>query len=221
MIYSNMSHNKFVPDKVRNDLIRKGKANPEFKKVYLLGKTGQTEGVIFPNVAWVQEMPENIKKESYGMDFGFTNDPTTLVHIALSDGIIYCKALIYERGLTSSDIVKKLRELGIPKSKYIFADGASPQTIAEIRRQGHPKIIPARKGSGSIKSGIDLVKTFGKLHIVDNIHWRGEQISYKWIEDKTSGLLTNKPIDDYNHLWDALRYGMQGIVKRSVSANYT
>lgn len=216
-IYSNLSHNKFVPDKVRRELLAKGELNAEFKKVYILGKTGQTEGVVFPHVTWVQSMPEKFKKESYGMDFGFTNDPTTLVRIVESEGSIYIETLIYERGLTSSGIVERLEELNISKQKYIFCDSASPQTIAEINRNGYRKVRGARKGAGSILAGIDLLKSYGRLYIVDNINFKSEQLSYKWLEDKVTGLKLNEPVDDNNHLWDATRYGMEGINKRRVS----
>lgn len=214
MIYSNLSHNKFVPDDVRKDLLALGEANKEFKKVYILGKTGATEGIIFPNVNWVQDMPDVYKKQCYGIDFGFTNDPTTLVRVVLSEGKLYAQCLIYQRGLTSSDIVEELQSLGIKKTTRIFADGASPMTIAELQKKGYRKVIGAKKGAGSVKAGIDLVKSYGTLNVVDNIHWRAEQLAYKWKEDRMSGEPTNEPEDKDNHLWDALRYAMQGISMR-------
>lgn len=218
MIYSNHTHNKFVPDKVRRELIAKGEENPEFKKVYVLGKTGKTQGVIFPNVRWVTEMPKVYKKESYGMDFGFTNDPTTLVRIVLAEGVLYAELLIYEKGLTTGAITKRMEDLGIPKDTVVYADSASPLTIKEIKLKGYRKIKGAKKGANSIVEGINGIKDYGKLHIVDNVHVRAEQLSYVWTEDKLTGLPTNKPIDDFNHFWDAKRYGMQGIIKRTRTA---
>lgn len=218
MIYSNHTHNKFVPDKVRRELIAKGEENPEFKKVYVLGKTGKTQGVIFPNVRWVTEMPKVYKKESYGMDFGFTNDPTTLVRVVLAEGFLYAELLIREKGLTTGAITNRLEDLGIPKDTVVYADSASPLTIKEIKLKGYRKMKGAKKGANSIVEGINGIKDYGKLHIVDNIHWRSEQLSYVWVEDKLTGLPTNKPIDDYNHNWDALRYAIQGIIKRTRTA---
>lgn len=216
VIYSNLSHNKFVPAKVKRELIAKGKINAEFKKVYLLGKTGATEGIVFPNVRWVQEMPTVYKKEAYGMDFGFTNDPTTLVRIRLSEGKLYIQLLIYETGLTTPDIAARLNELGISKKKRIFADGASPKTIKELQspRNGRWMVRAAKKGAGSILEGIQLIKDYGTIYIVDNIHFRAEQIGYTWEEDKTTGKFLNKPKDKNNHAWDSVRYGMQGIATR-------
>ena len=221
MIYSNLTHNKFIPDQVKRELIAKGKINAEFKKVYLLGKTGATAGVIFPSVTWVSDMPTTYKKESYGMDFGFTNDPTTLVRIVESEGKIYAQLLVYEHGLTSSDIVKKFQEIGLPKNKYVFADSASPQTIREINRLGYQKVRGATKGAGSVKSGIDRIKNYGSLWLVDNAYWREEQIGYIGLEDKGTGEFTNEPRDKLNHIWDAMRYGMEGITKKIVRSSTT
>ena len=216
MIYSNLSHNKFVPEKVKRELIAKGRVNAEFKKVYLLGKTGATELVVFPNVVWVSEMPKVYKKEAYGMDFGFTNDPTTLVRLRLSEGNLYLQLLIYETGLTSPDIAKKLKDLGISKRKYIFADSASPKTIKELQSpsNGRWKVRGAQKGPNSIIEGINAIKGFGTIYIVDNIHLKAEQIGYVWEEDKTTGKLLNIPVDKNNHAWDATRYAIQGITTR-------
>ena len=214
VIYSNLSHNKFVPDKVRRELIAKGKQNPEFQKVYILGKTGQTQGVVFPSVNWVSSMPETYKKEAYGMDFGFTNDPTTLVRIVESEGLLYAELLIHETGLTSDDIVTRLKDVNFSLNVNLYADAASPKTISELKRKGIRRVRGAKKGAGSILGGIDLIKSFGTPNLVDNIHWRAEQIGYQWLEDKLTGDMTNKPKDSFNHIWDAMRYGMQGITKK-------
>ena len=213
VIYSNLSHNKFVPAKVRSELIAKGKVNSEFHKVYILGKTGATEGVIFPNVQWVQSLPDKYKKGSYGMDFGFANDPTSLVRIVLAEGQLWVKLLVYETGLTNPMISEKLTENNISKKKYIFADSASPKTIKELqsKRNGRWKVRGAEKGAGSIVEGINLIKGYGCINIVDNIHVRAEQIGYIWDVDKATGDATNKPRDKNNHFWDAFRYGMEGI----------
>ena len=221
MIYSNLTHNKFIPDQVKRELIAKGKINPEFKKVYLLGKTGATAGVIYKNVTWVQQMPKNYKKESFGMDFGFTNDPTTLVRIVESEGRLFGELLLYEHGLVSAMIVERFKAIGMSKNKYIFADSEAPMTIQEIRLLGYTKVMGARKGQGSIKSGIDLVLNYGAMSLVDNPYWREEQIGYIWQEDKATGSLLNEPRKKFNHIWDAFRYAMQGIANKREETTYS
>ena len=212
VIYSNLSHNEYVPEKVRTELIAKGKANASFHKVYILGKTGATEGIVFPNVRWIQEMPKQYKREAFGMDFGYTNDPSTMVRIVLAEGKLYAELLLYQKGMTGSDIGEWLKKSKFNKNKYLFTDVA-PATIEEIRRKGFRKTRAAKKGAGSIVTGIDTIKNYGTLHIVDNVHWRAEQVGYKYQEDKATGEPTNDPEENkgVDHIWDALRYGIQGI----------
>lgn len=213
MIYSNLTHNKFVPEKIKRELLAKARVNPEFKRVYILGKTGAIEGVVFSNVVWVASFPENCKRISYGMDFGFTNDPTTLVKLGVSEGILYMELLIYETGLTSPDIVARLKELNIKRTTRVFADSASPKTIRELNALGWRKIRGAKKGANSIIDGINLIKGYGAFHIVDNMHMKAEQLGYVWEEDKLTGKRINKPVDKNNHGFDAARYAMEGISK--------
>lgn len=222
VIYSNLSHNKFIPEKNRIEIIAKGKANASFHRVYVLGKTGATEGVVFPNVRWVQSMPTLYKKESFGMDFGFTNDPSTMIRVVLSEGKIYAELMLYQKGMTGSDIGNWLKKIGFSKKKRIFTDVA-PSTVEEIRRKGFRYVRAAKKGAGSIVTGIDILKGYGTLHIVDNVHWRAEQIGYKYQVDKATGEPTNDPEQNkgVDHIWDALRYGIQGIATRHLKSRTT
>lgn len=220
MIYSNMNHNKFVPEKTRRELIAKGKINAQFKKVYLLGKTGKTEGVVFPDVVWINSFPDNPKKVSYGLDFGFTNDPSTFVKVGVLEGKLYIEVSIYETGLTSPALDKQLSRVTKrttreqKKQLRVFADSASPKTIKELQNLGWARVRGATKGTDSILSGINTIKSFGTVYIVDNIHMKAEQLGYVWQEDKATGKLLNKPVDKFNHGWDAIRYAMEGITNK-------
>jgi phage terminase large subunit len=190
--------------------------NPSYAekwRVYGLGKTGKTEGVIFKHVNWLTTFPEDVKRISYGMDFGFTNDPTTLVKCGLSDGELFAERWMYEHGMTTNDIHKALQDLRVSPKDSIYADSADPKTIKELKLLGW-NIRGAKKGADSIRHGIDNIKKYNALNIVNCKHWKMEQISYIWGVDKKTSKPTNKPIDNYNHLWDALRYGIQGLTKR-------
>jgi phage terminase large subunit len=160
-------------------------------------------------------MPKQYKREAFGMDFGYTNDPSTMVRIVLAEGKLYAELMLYQRGLTGSDIGEWLKKIKFNKSKYIFTDVAPP-TVEEIRRKGFRKTRAAKKGAGSIVTGIDAVKNYGTLHIVDNIHWRAEQIGYKYQENPATGDPTNDPEQNkgVDHIWDALRYAIQGIITK-------
>lgn len=210
MFISNFKHNPFLDDEIKRKIIKYKTTDLEKWKVYGLGLTGKIEGVIFKNVNWVSKFPTHIKKVSFGMDFGFTNDPTTLIKCGVSDGELYAERWLHQHGMTTADIHKALTELGVGKNDVIYADSADPKTIKEVRLLGW-RIRGAKKGADSIRYGIDAIKKYEALNIVNCEYWKVEQISYIWGVDKRTGKATNKPIDGYNHLWDALRYGVQGL----------
>ena len=204
MIYSNFSHNPFCPTDVRRDIIERGKKNAMWWQVYGLGKTGQTDGVIFPAVNWVSEMPNDAdcKRISYGMDFGYTNDPTTLVKVALYRGELYVQGLLYKTGMKYSDIAShctKLEVFGTPDYIYCDNDQRAVDTIADFGVY----LEPAKKGPNSIVEGIQLIKEY-RLNIVSDSDFKSEQLGYKWKEDKLTGKATTVPIDKHNHYFDAL-----------------
>lgn len=195
--------------------------------VYGLGITGALMGVVFKDVIWVPELPPKnlIKKTVYGMDFGFTNHPTTLVKLVLSQGELYGKLLLYETGLTNPDIAKKFTELGLRPGRrngsLIMADSAEPKSIKELNTLGW-RVKPCKKGQDSINFGISSLKSYGTLNLVENSEWKEEQRNYTWEIDKLTGKPTNKPIDDFNHIWDASRYAEQGFKKiRNITISYT
>lgn len=134
------------------------------------------------------------------MDFGFTNDPTTFLKVFRFNGEIYIDELIYETGLTNSDIAKRLRSLGIDNQMNIVADSAEPKSIEDLSRMGF-RIEGASKGADSVRNSIDTLKQF-KINITRNsVNTIKEFRSYKWVEGKP-----NVPIDAFNHSIDAIRY---------------
>lgn len=217
---SNFTHNPFLKEGIKKTILSWKKDDPERWHVYGLGKTGKTEGVIFKNVNWISSMPTNLKRFSFGMDFGFTNDPTTLVKCGISDGELFAERWIYQHEMTTNDIDIALKRLGVKKSDIIIADSADPKTIRELRQLGW-YIIGAKKGSDSIRFGISQIKKYKKLNIVHCEHWKMEQISYIWAKDSKTGQATGEPIDKYNHLWDSLRYGIQGLDKSTEGQTYS
>ncbi|NRA22274.1 MAG: hypothetical protein HRU05_17510 [Oceanospirillaceae bacterium] len=217
---SNFTHNPGVDEKTKRELIAKGRHNPEWRKVYINGQTGSTEAIIYPNVTWVDQLPES-SDVSYGLDFGFSNSKTAFVKCVVSDGRLYVQLLFYATGLLAPDIAKEIEKaakrhgLGnLKKSKkFIMADAASPDTIAHLRRLGYKRVIAARKGPNSVRDGIALVKSFEDLCIVDNPAFRLEQQSYKYLKDPMTGELTNEPDKKIgkDHAMDAMRYAIQGL----------
>ena len=154
----------------------------------------------------VDDIPTNVAKlVALGMDFGYTNDPTTLVEVwkDTRDGI-YFNELIYQQGLTNTEIAALLGSYGVDKYIEIIADSAEPKSIDEIKRYGF-NIKPATKGPDSIMNGIDILKRHRLYVTKQSTNLIKELNNYKWVTDKNGNKL-NKPVDAFNHALDAVRY---------------
>jgi phage terminase large subunit len=176
--------------------------------VYGLGLVGSMDGVIFSNWQQIDSIPKEAKLFSYGMDFGFTNDPTTLVAVYKYDNKLIIDELIYQTGLLNSDIIRHCKGLE-DKTVYITADSAEPKSIEEIKRAGI-YIKTANKGKDSINHGIDILQQHDILITSKSVNLIKEFRNYTWDADKAGNKL-NKPIDAYNHGIDALRYACEGL----------
>ena len=183
--------------------IERGTADKYRWDVYGLGKVGRLEGLVLPN--WERgRFPDDYKWRIYGLDFGYTNDPTALVEIRLYRGNLHVKEHLYRSGLTNQDISREMERIGIDRNELIIADSAEPKSIEEINRMGW-HIRGAIKGKDSINQGIDILKRY-KL-IVEGENIAKELNSYIWAKDRNGNLL-NKPIDSFNHCIDAMRYAV-------------
>ena len=177
--------------------------------IYGLGQYGQTRGQIYTNWSTINEWPEELTTYWYGLDFGYTNDPSALIKIGLMGGELYMEENMYETHLTNKDISNKFGFIGVENTDEIFADSAEPKSIEEIYRLGW-NILPAKKGKDSVVNGIDILQSY-KMNIVKTSHnLINELTNYTWKEDKNGNFL-NVPVDDWNHLLDAARY--VGLIK--------
>lgn len=195
--------NPFLPDTIKQEIERLKDTDPNYWRVYGLGEIGKSVAIIF-DVALTDAIPENARHLGYGMDFGYTNDPTTLIAVFLHDTSIYLKELIYRTGMTNKDISDELLRLKIGRREEIYADSAEPKSIEEIYRMGW-NIKPAVKGRDSINIGIDMLKRYKLFITKDSTNTIKEFRNYKWQEDK-NGNIINKPVDLFNHSVDATRY---------------
>lgn len=176
------------------------------------------KGAVFKNINWIDKFPNHISKIAHGMDFGYVNDPTTLVRCGVSDGELYAEMLLHEVGLitsnidgkTSNNINDRLLQMGFNRNAEIIADSSHPVTIRTMQKLRW-RVKKCRKGQGSIVSGIDKIRSYKKINIVYCKEWSYEQFAYIYDENRKTEGLSNNPIDSDNHLWDALRYGIQGL----------
>ena len=168
-------------------------------RVYAHGQIGMLEGVIFSNWKTIDTLPKEARLIGIGLDFGYTNDPTSIIEVYTYNGQRIVNELCYRTGMLNSDIAKIL-----PKNVPVYADSAEPKSIEEIRRHGI-QIKGVTKGNDSIKYGIDVMQRQDYLVTSTSTNLIKELRSYTWDKDK-QGTTLNKPIDYYNHGIDALRY---------------
>jgi len=207
---STYKDNPAVPEKVARDIESLKITDPQLYRVYALGLTGTIKGLVFTKIAYVDNFPPHCKKLGYGLDFGFTNDPTCLVKIGELHGELYMQELIYQTGLTNPEIVKEMKALGVPKMAEIWADQAEPKSIKEINNLGYRRCKGAKKGKDSVNHGIQLLQQYKKNIVNPSLNAKKEASNYKWKENK-DGEALNIPVDKFNHFWDASRY--YGIMK--------
>jgi len=195
--------NPFLEQSVVDEIERLKDIDENYWRVYGLGERGQSRSLIFSHDQ-INELPKEARLKAYGLDFGYSNDPTALVGIYEHQGRLILDELLYKTGMTNSDIANYIASLGLDRRDIIWADSGEPKSIEEIHRMGW-NIRPATKGKDSIDVGIDIMRRF-KLQITSrSINLIKEFRNYKYIEDK-NGRVTNKPIDAFNHGIDAVRY---------------
>ena len=202
---STYKDNPFLEESTISEIERLKEVDENLWRVFGQGMRGISTENIFPQFNIIDSIPENAKEIAFGLDFGYSADPTTLVKVYKHDLDLYIDELIYEKGLTNQDIANKMKDLNIDRRLECFADSSEPKSIEEIYRMQVANIKPAKKGADSIRIGIDVMKRH-KLNITKrSVNTIKEFRNYKWIKDKNNEI-TNRPVDAFNHSIDAVRY---------------
>ena len=168
-------------------------------KVYGLGELGQLQGAVFTNYKIIDKIPQDARLIGIGLDFGYTNDPSAIIEVYKHNETRILNEVKYQTGMLNSDIAKVL-----PKSIPVYADSAEPKSIADIQRYGIT-IKGVTKGRDSVNYGIDVMQAQSYLVTSSSTNLIKELRSYCWDVDK-AGKRLNKPIDNFNHALDAVRY---------------
>jgi len=179
----------------------------ELWKVYARGLTGNVTGVIFPDWEMIDDVDFPKDKDGdwiYGIDFGYTNDPTAIIKILKVGDTLFIKELAYETGLSPQQIKNILLASGYNSSMPLYCEH-DPDMIRSLRNIGIAAYM-ARKGQGSINGGIELLKHFKVKYPCSSKNLHRDRSLYVWETRKDNGELTNMPIDNNNHLFDAIRY---------------
>ena len=223
VIHATYKVNPYVEQSIIDSLERRATTDPNFYRVFVLGKYGSIEGLIFKQFThWAKcdamPKPEDRKRTIYVVDYGFTHDPTAVLELAYSDGQFWANELVYEPGMFNSDIYALLEPLA-GKRTEVVADSAEPKSNAELRKLGL-NVIPAQKGPDSVKFGIETMKGFMLNVTKDSINTIKELRNYSWKKDK-HGEFSHEPIDNWNHSIDALRYGITHIRRKPNYGKYS
>jgi phage terminase large subunit len=204
LIISDHRHNPFLTDKTREKIEGVKETDLNLWKVYARGMTGKVEGLVLKKWYVSKEDFSDKKLIGYGLDFGFTNDPSALIEVRMQDGELWITEIIYQTGLTNPDISNAMERLKVSKSSLIVADSAEPKSIEELRRMRWT-IDGVKKEKDSVNFGLSLLKGYSINVHADSKNLIKELSSYKWKVDRDGNTL-NVPVDDNNHAIDALRY---------------
>ena len=207
LIKSTYKDNPFLEKEIINALESR-KNDTNFWKVYGLGEIGESERLIFKNIS-IEEFNKNSFEKYYnGIDWGFSTDPFAFIRCAIENNNLYITDEIYERNLLNKDsmpLVKKIIE-----NEYVTCDSSEPKSIAEYIAFGI-KALGAKKGRGSIESGIKFLQSFDKIIIHKScINAQKEFMNYSYKKDINNEIMT-MPEDNNNHLIDALRYAIEDV----------
>jgi phage terminase large subunit len=175
--------------------------NHKYWKIYGKGEFAPNEKAIFQFDTCGEFDADFI---GFGLDFGFSSDPTALVAVYKSGNRLYLEELLYEKGLVTKDIADKLKALDITKSEEIWADSAEPRLIEELYRMGF-NIKPVTKGKDSIKFGISVMQNHTIFVTNKSQNLINEMYAYQYASDKY-GYVTDTPEGGLDHLIDAARY---------------
>lgn len=190
------------------------KTNPRRAKIVCDGEWGIADGLVYDNFEVAEFDEKELIKKGYksitGLDFGYKADPTAMINglVNEEEKLLYICDEHYQKGMLNSEIADMLKYKGVAK-QTIIADSAEPKSIEDIKRRGVPRIKGAKKGKDSIINGVTNIQEYKIIIHPRCINFIIEINNYIWDKNNSTGKTLNKPVDDYNHLMDALRYAME------------
>lgn len=173
-------------------------------KVYGEGQLGEVEGKIYKDWQIIDEIPHEAKLERYGLDYGYSNDPTAIIAVYKYNGGFIWDEITYQKGLSNKQIADIL--FNLPPA-LVIPDSSEPKSNDELIAYGI-NVLPAQKGQGSVNQGIQVVQSQRISMTKRSINLIKEYRNYMWLIDK-DGRIVNTPQDIWNHAMDAGRYAME------------
>lgn len=202
--------NAFLDPEIKKEILRMKEKDADRWRVYGLGERATfKEGQIFDNWQWV-DYKKFLDKEhcevAYGLDFGFSNDPTTIVEVRRKNDRLYVHELLFRKGLTNQDIFEEIKKLGL-QEEIIICDSAEPKSIEELRRLG-AYCKPSQKGKGSVLNGIQVIKEYEVFASKQSKNLLQEYQYYIWDSNRDGKSINKIKQNGMDHLMDALRYAV-------------
>jgi len=188
------------------EAIEKRKEKKKWWKVYGEGLIGEVESRIYTGWAIIDDIPHEARLERYGLDFGYSNDPTAIVALYRYNGGFIVDEVMYLKGKSNRQIADVFLNLS---QTLVIADSAEPKSIDELKSYGI-EVMPANKGPGSINHGIQIVQDQRMSVTKNSVNLIREYRNYVWAMDK-NGRIINEPERGDDHLMDALRYAMESL----------
>ena len=216
-ITTNYLCNEWLDDADKRVFERMKKQNPRRYQVAGLGNWGIVDGLVYEN--WKEEAfdLDQIRQlpgisSAFGLDFGYTHDPSAFFCGLLDkeNKRLFVFDEMYEKGMSNRRIYEAISRMGYSK-EYITADSSEPKSIDELEGYGLRRIQPARKGKDSVKNGIQWIQELEIIIHPRCVNFITEISNYTWDQDKF-GKKLNVPIDDFNHLMDAMRYALEQFI---------
>lgn len=220
VIHATYKDNPYLDQHIIDALEARASGDPNFYRVFVLGKYGNVEGLIYrEGVHWFkcEELPEEYKRRVFVVDYGFTHDPTSIGELRYADGQFWYDEIEYRTGMFNRDIYNLLFERA--KRDETVADSAEPKSNAELRRMGL-NVVDSIKGPDSVSFGISTVRSF-KLNVTKrSLNTIKELRNYQYVKDR-DGEWTGKPVDNWNHSLDAIRYGVTHVRQKPKFGSYS
>jgi phage terminase large subunit len=225
VLHSTFEDNPFCPPEQRLKILSydpsveeniKNKTANLFKwQVYGLGLKGEVEGKVFSNYEIIDEIPKTAKFYGYGLDFGYTNDPSALIKIYDYNDSVILEEVIYSNGLKNSVLAREMKRLKVNHNDLIIADSSAPLIIDELFDEGFSNIHPCVKGSGSIVYGIEIMKDLNILIPKSSTNLIYEFDNYKNAKNKFGKYINEPDKGQQDHAIDAARYGLTDKMTRN------
>lgn len=201
----NYKDNEALPKAIVKE-IESRKGNKYFWTVYGEGQIGEVEGKIYTNWQIIDDIPHEARIERYGLDFGYTNDPTAIIAVYYYNGGYILDEITFTKGLSN----KQIADILLTQRKALtIADSAEPKSIDEIRSYG-VLIQPTIKGTDSVRNGIQVVQDQQISVTKRSVNLIKEYRNYLWQTDK-NGRIINEPVSLWDHCMDALRYAITSL----------